>query len=400
MPTFKPVISKSDERKDGTFLVKIRMIHNRQTRYIRTPFYVHKSDITKKGAIKDRFLLDKLDERCAELRRRVTELGFQVEEMSIDALKEKLTSKEIVDIDLFEFCCKVQDELKKNNRNGTAECYMIAIKHFKKYLNKDKILIREINKSVVNAYVKFLSETKKTRTVKLRVALLSSLFNMARKEYNDEELGIIRVLYNPFADVKVNVVEDKKNAFPSVEYMQKFIDNKTESQYEKDMFLFSFCALGINMADIVALKKTDYNSATNTIRYKRKKIERRCGEDSVIEVKLNEVTNKILERYKDNTNSKLLLKLPKALSVLRYDKIEKELGFEHFTFYTARHTMASFARNICKIDKYVVHEMLNHTPDAKMRITDAYIDKSYTHLWEANDKLMSLFDWSVYLSEF
>lgn len=400
MPTFKPVISKSDERKDGTFLVKIRMIHNRQTRYIRTPFYVHKSDITKKGAIKDRFLLDKLDERCAELRRRVTELGFQVEEMSIDALKEKLTSKEIVDIDLFEFCCKVQDELKKNNRSGTAECYMIAIKHFKKYLNKDKILIREINKSVVNAYVKFLSETKKTRTVKLRVALLSSLFNMARKEYNDEELGIIRVLYNPFADVKVNVVEDKKNAFPSVEHMQKFIDNKTESQYEKDMFLFSFCALGINMADIVALKKTDYNSATNTIRYKRKKIERRCGEDSVIEVKLNEVTNKILERYKDNTNSKLLLKLPKALSVLKYDKIEKELGFEHFTFYTARHTMASFARNICKIDKYVVHEMLNHASDSKMRITDAYIDKSYTHLWEANDKLMSLFDWSVYLSEF
>lgn len=400
MPTFKPVISKSDERKDGTFLVKIRMIHNRQTRYIRTPFYVHKSDITKKGAIKDRFLLDKLDERCAELRRRVTELGFQVEEMSIDALKEKLTSKEIVDIDLFEFCCKVQDELKKNNRSGTAECYMIAIKHFKKYLNKDKILIREINKSVVNAYVKFLSETKKTRTVKLRVALLSSLFNMARKEYNDEELGIIRVLYNPFADVKVNVVEDKKNAFPSVEHMQKFIDNKTESQYEKDMFLFSFCALGINMADIVALKKTDYNIATNTIRYKRKKIERRCGEDSVIEVKLNEVTNKILERYKDNTNSKLLLKLPKALSVLKYDKIEKELGFEHFTFYTARHTMASFARNICKIDKYVVHEMLNHASDSKMRITDAYIDKSYTHLWEANDKLMSLFDWSVYLSEF
>ena len=186
MPTFKPVISKSDERKDGTFLVKIRMIHNRQTRYIRTPFYVHKRDITKKGAIKDRFLLDKLDERCAELRRRVTELGFQVEEMPIDALKEKLTSKEIVDIDLFEFCCKVQDELKKNNRNGTAECYMIAIKHFNKYLNKDKILIRDINKSVVNAYVKFLSETKKTRTVKLRVALLSSLFNMARKEYNDE----------------------------------------------------------------------------------------------------------------------------------------------------------------------------------------------------------------------
>ena len=113
---------------------------------------------------------------------------------------------------------------------------------------------------------------------------MSSLFNMARKEYNDEELGIIRVLYNPFADVKVNVVEDKKNAFPSVEHMQKFIDNKTESQYEKDMFLLSFCALGINMADIVALKKTDYNSATNTIRYKRKKIERRCGEDSVIEV--------------------------------------------------------------------------------------------------------------------
>lgn len=401
MPTFKPVISKSDERRDGTYLVKIRMIHNRQIRYIKTPFYVHKSEITKKGIIKDRFLLDKLDERCAEFRKKISDLGFQIEEMSIDAIKERLTSKEAFDLDMTDFCSKVCDDLRRNNRNGTAQCYMCAMNSLKRFLNKDIILASDIKKQVANAYVKQSLLNNKVRTIKTRVALLASLFNMAIKEYNDEDLGIIRVPYNPFSFVDgLDITEEKKNAFESVEQMQKLINHKTVQKYEKDIFIFSFCTFGMNMADIMKLKKTDYNEKTEVIRYRRKKVERRCGDNSIIEVKLNDVSKKILEIYRDNTKSELLFKLPKQLRSLSYKNLADELGFEYFTFYTARHTMATFARNVCRLDKYIVHEMLNHASDSKMRVTDAYIDKSYTHLWEANDKLMSLFDWSVYLADF
>jgi integrase len=401
MPTFKPVISKSDERRDGTYLVKIRMIHNRQIRYIKTPFYVHKSEITKKGVIKDRFLLDKLDERCAELRKKVSDLGFQIEGMSIDALKERLTSKEVFDLNITDFCERVCDDLRRNKREGTAQGYMCAINALKKYLNKDVVLASDVKKQVANAFVRQQLEINKIRSVKTRVALLSSLFNMAIKEYNDNDLGIIRVPYNPFNFVdNLDIKEEKKNAFKNIEQMQKLINHKTMQEYEKDMFIFSFCTFGMNMADIMKLKKTDYNEKENTIRYKRKKTERRCGENSLIEVKLNDVTTRILEKYKNKTKSELLFNLPKTARVLSYRKIAEELDFEYFTFYTARHTMATFARNVCGIDKYVVHEMLNHASDTKMRVTDAYIDRSYTHLWEANEKLMGLFDWSIYLADF
>ena len=67
-----------------------------------------------------------------------------------------------------------------------------------------------------------------------------------------------------------------------------------------------------------------------------------------------------------------------------------------YSFYAYRHTMASFAINICGIDYMTVHEMLNHAAPSNFKTTDAYIWRDYKHLWEANDKLLALFDWSFY----
>ena len=61
--------------------------------------------------------------------------------------------------------------------------------------------------------------------------------------------------------------------------------------------------------------------------------------------------------------------------------------------------MATFARNICGIDKATVHEMLNHASSKDFAMTDVYLRRDYSHLWEANDKLLSLFDWSFYLNQ-
>ena len=61
--------------------------------------------------------------------------------------------------------------------------------------------------------------------------------------------------------------------------------------------------------------------------------------------------------------------------------------------------MATFARNVCHIDKMTVHEMLNHATPQDMRTTDVYLRRDYSHLWEANEKLMALFDWSFYTKQ-
>ena len=64
------------------------------------------------------------------------------------------------------------------------------------------------------------------------------------------------------------------------------------------------------------------------------------------------------------------------------------------TFYAARHSWATIARSAAlKIDKYTVHEALNHV-DADMKITDRYIDRDWSVIWQANAKVLGLLDWS------
>lgn len=87
-------------------------------------------------------------------------------------------------------------------------------------------------------------------------------------------------------------------------------------------------------------------------------------------------------------------------------EVGKAVGVPDLTFYAARHSMATIARtheitnkdkkqNIggAGLDKYVVHEMLNHV-DPAMKVTDIYLVKDWNILWEANKKLLSLFDWA------
>lgn len=56
-------------------------------------------------------------------------------------------------------------------------------------------------------------------------------------------------------------------------------------------------------------------------------------------------------------------------------------------------TYASLARNTVGLDKYTVHELLNHS-DNEMRITDRYIERDWQRLYDTHRKVITLIDWS------
>ena len=75
--------------------------------------------------------------------------------------------------------------------------------------------------------------------------------------------------------------------------------------------------------------------------------------------------------------------------------IAADLGPPNLQFYAARHTWATTARSrLLNIEKETVHEALNHV-DLKMRVTDMYIEKDWSVIWEANRKVLELFKWPV-----
>lgn len=68
-------------------------------------------------------------------------------------------------------------------------------------------------------------------------------------------------------------------------------------------------------------------------------------------------------------------------------EVGKEVGVDDLEFYAARHSWATIAINDVGIDKYTVHEALNHIDEA-MRVTDIYIKKDFSRINEANSKVL------------
>ena len=75
------------------------------------------------------------------------------------------------------------------------------------------------------------------------------------------------------------------------------------------------------------------------------------------------------------------------------DTIGKVVGVDNLTFYYARHSMASICANILGVEIARVDEMLNHS-DPRMALARVYIAKDFKPLWDANRRLLDLFDWS------
>lgn len=72
-------------------------------------------------------------------------------------------------------------------------------------------------------------------------------------------------------------------------------------------------------------------------------------------------------------------------------RIADREGLEPFTFYAARKSWATYARNICKIEKATVDEALAHRGD--YALADIYISKSWDHLNAANREVLALLRW-------
>ena len=76
-------------------------------------------------------------------------------------------------------------------------------------------------------------------------------------------------------------------------------------------------------------------------------------------------------------------------------QIGTKLGIDDLEFYAARHSWATIARSAAVgIDKATVHEALNHIDD-QMKVTDIYIDRDWSVIWDANRKVLEKFDWTA-----
>ena len=415
MPTFKAIIRKDDRKQDGTWNVKIRVTQNRESVFISTPFYVDQSQITRGYKIKDAAIISQTEKKIAEYRDMIVEIGFGVEYMNVRQIVNALEKKQD-NIDFMQYMFSYADNLQKTKRTNTASIYKTAAMSLYRFNGERPLYSQQINAQFFHKY--FLSiQSLKSNTIRAYMICIRTMYKAAQLQHNDDDAGVINFKHGVFKLITLPPQDESERETLTRAQMQSLIDvpytGKWFYDFTKDMFILSFMCFGINAKDLFFMTKDQYQDGM--LIYRRQKVVNKLGKEAEMKIKLSEPAKIILDKY--SGDDKYLIDFgqhKRTIHVCRYIHgafqnagIEKEgdylskVGHKkgEYVFYTNRHTMATLARNECGIDYMTVHQMLNHATPNAFKTTDVYIQKNFSPLWEANEKLLDLFDWSFYLNQ-
>ena len=281
----------------------------------------------------------------------------------------------------------------------TAANYKTAMSSFASFLGRTSMDISEITSSLLRSFEAYLVEKhgKEGRAVSQYTAALRHIHSEARKKYNDDETGVVKIR-NPFEYYHPPKQKPAKKRGLEPETIQKLIDIRgTLGKYHKlavDVFLLSFILMGTNVPDIHEARREG-----DLILYNRMKTRDRRHDNAEMRIRLEPVAECV---YKDllDPDGQRAFWLYKKYSFYgsiadkgndRLKDVAKIIGVPSFTMYAARHTWASIAYS-AGVPKSLINDCLCHV-DPDMAVTDIYIKKDWSVLWEANKKVLELFKW-------
>lgn len=403
MATVETKIFKHHKKADGTYNIKVRVTHKREKKYLDTPHFVSDRQLTAKLAIKDVFLKKILNDLLDDYRTTISELGEKLDLFTAETLRDFLKTKN-EEINFIKFSEVHIKGLKENDRVGSAKTLQTVVLSLIDFFQRKVISPNEIDEQFLMRWDKYLRTPRKisridqfgrtlTRTVKAlgdagvhnRMRDLRILFKAATKYYNKAKIDYLPIPHDPFENFKiVNPPETKKRNL-SVEHLRLLVNYQAEPgsriELAKDMFLLSLLMCGMNAVDFYYLNKD--NITKGRVEYNRTKTESRRKDGAFISIKLVRPAKKLLDKY---------LGIP----ALRYSTFEnfdhalneglriicKHSKIKRFTFYWARHTFGSIARNKAGMLLEDIAMALNHIND-EHKVTDIYIERD----WSLIDKV-------------
>lgn len=393
MATFKALIKKGNKRSDGTWNVVIRFTHNSKVRFIPTTMYVTKKDITASFKIKNANILDRCNDIIKEYRNRLRELSLEFNDIDIDTIVSYIRQKkENKGVSFTRFAAKwIEESTIKGIKN-----YKTALNALCSFVGRDNILCEEINVKTMKAFENALKD--RPRAQSLYPNCIKTMFNAAKEYYNDEDNDIIRIKHSldKYKPVDQNIAEKRALDIETIRdiFALPYDNIRVKGKSSRhdlalDCFRLSFCLMGMNSADLYYADRLE----DNTIIYDRMKTKDRRRDKAEIQVKITDYIKPLVEKYKGKQRVfnfyerfATMESFNRAINI-GLKEVGKELGIDKLQFYAARHSMATIAVNDVGISKYIVNDMLNHT-DQSLKVTELYIKKDFSHINEANVKLL------------
>ena len=390
MATFKAVIKKGNKRADGTWNVVIRFTHDTKVRFIPTSMYVSKKDITASYKIKNTNIIDRGNDLIKTYREKINELNLELNDIDIDTIVSYIRQKR--DKRGVSFTDFAHQWIAKSEIKGIKN-YKTAVNALCSFMGRDNILCEEITIKTMKAFENALKD--RPRAQSLYPNSIKTIFNAAREYYNDEDNDIIHIRHSldKYKPVEQNIAEKRALDVETIRTIfnlpYKHLSTNNRHDLALDCFRLSFCLMGMNSADLY--NATEYDGTT--IIYDRTKTKDRRRDNARIQVDITDHIRPIVEKYKGKERVfnfyerfTTMESFNRAINI-GLKEVGKELGIDKLQFYAARHSMATIAVNEVGISKYIVNDMLNHT-DQSLRVTELYIKKDFSHINDANVKLL------------
>lgn len=405
MATFKAVVQKHQQRRDGKFPVSIRVTHNRKSCYIPTGLYCSSSQISKKTfEIKDQFVIARTAQTIHEMERKVLTVdSASLSSMATEELK-KFFSISASKIDYLAYCRRLI-ESNPQKYSKLSNCMLIIekmgithmnvtdfnslfLRKFKDYLDNTMVPITKNN--IIVGHKHYAQNSKRAY-----LFVVGQVFRMMQREYNTEFNSVIS--HNPFIGLENYRRGETAKRSMSAEQVRAFfnIQAKSESQQTTiDLMKLSFCLCGINLIDIFDMEKSAFDEKTMRITYVRHKTRHWRINHVLTSVRIEPEIYEIVKRYRAPKDSNRLFAFkhytPDYSSSRRVYSSLRELcriySFDPITPYWFRHTWATIARNDCDISKDDIDLCLAHAGNNPM--ADVYIRPDWSRIDRANRKVL------------
>lgn len=400
MLTITPVVLAHQQRRDGSYIVKLRVTFRRRSRYLSTALSVTPAQLTRSLALKDPTVKALAAALVRDMYGAAAGLSpFALEAMDVDGVVEYIRAQLSAPAWRLDFCTFGREWVEATIRNkGTARAYLNALHAFELWRGGPT----DVNAITVPMLQDFVDALYRRRRGNGNgaghyITLLGTVFREAKKRYNDEDAGVIRIPRSPFGRVSVKTVAAEGQGALPMQVIQAMIDTPDDdpSRFGIDLFLLSFGLMGVNVADLYEMEPPKDGS----IYYLRKKISKRAGKRAAMRVEVPPQLAPIVERLRDRTGERWLslhLRFAHAGSAGQTANYylsdwANRHGFDRFTIYAARKSFGTLARKKAGFDRATVDECLIHV--GKYKLMDTYIEKDFDLLNRINRATLELFRW-------
>lgn len=369
-------------KQDKTRRISIIISHKGQRKRLSTNIIIPEKNISRNGKLPNQ-IQKVIDNKINILRNRLYTLEEESldKEITVDWIYSHITKEDRI-IDFFEYT----EQWIERSKNKGKRNYRCMLNSLRRFYDHPTLPISSIDYKFLNEYKDYLQEHPRAQS--LYLGNIRHIFNEIAKEHSINNKVIVN---SPFKYFSVpREVPNTNNRVVSEETLIKIFKFQGTRRIglARDCYILSFCLIGMNSIDMY--KCISYNNGI--LSYNRAKTKDRRRDSAYIEIVVPDIIKPLFEKYKDdvrvfnfykkyNHASNFNKHINKGLHI-----IARTLGVPPFDFYSARHTWASIARNKLGIDKYTIHEALNHV--STLDITDIYIQKDFTNINKANAKVI------------